>query len=209
MADVAEMHKRVVGLKMNIIVETNWMNKQMHKGIKKHYQSLQQACESNGAELIGLFKPLNDAWNWTHFIKVNTLEKWRDTDREVHRLYPEIDNNVTCSMSRLYRGIGGLRTPPIRDPKRMKYLVVGLNNFTKINLGVEYYSQRCDQFEGLEGAGLLGLYEPNSEIWDWATIKLYDSIDRYLDVGMEYQKTYPRIPELTSYTERMYEKYEP
>jgi hypothetical protein len=91
----------------------------------------------------------------------------------------------------------------------MKYLVVGLNNFTEINLGIEYYNQRREQFEDLEGAGSLGIYAPNSESWDWATIKLYDSIDRYLDVGMEYQKTYPRIPELTSYTERIYEKYEP
>jgi hypothetical protein len=196
---------------MNIIVETNCINKEMQKGIKEHHRSLQQACESKGAEFIGLFKPLNDAWNWTHFIKVDTFEKWRTVDRETHRLYPDLDNNVFYSMSRVYWAFDtGRQLPPIRDLGSMKYLVMTLCLCKEVNLGIqEYYAQRCEQFTGLEGAGLLGLYSPLSESWNWALIKLFDSMSRYLDAGIEYNRTYKRIPEITSSIERVYERYEP
>ncbi len=194
---------------MSIIVETNWTNKPIYKGVNKHRQALQQACETYSADFIGIFKPLNDSWNWTHFIKLDSPENWRLIDGEVHRLYPEIDRDVPNSMSRLYREIGGLQTPPIRDLKNMRYLVVGLNRFSDIDKGIEYYRQRREQFEGLEGAGLLGLYMPNSDSWNWATIKMYDSISKYFEVGAEFQKLYGRIPELTLWTERIYEKYDP
>ena len=173
---------------------------------------MEQACESiDGAEFIGLYKPLNDPWNWTHFIKVDSLEKWRIVDKETHRLYPDLDNNVFYSMSSLYQGWDrGRRAPPIRDPESLKYLVMELSTCKEVDLGIlEYYNQRCEQFEGLEGAGLLGLYQPVSEFWNWALIKLFDSMSRYMDVRIEYQRTYRRIPELTSSIDSVYERYEP
>jgi hypothetical protein len=197
---------------MNFIVETNWINKEMQKGINEHYRSLEQACGSiDGAEFIGLYKPLNNPWNWTHFIKVDSLEKWRIVDKETHRLYPDLDNNVFYSMSSLYQGWDrGRRTPPIRDPESLKYLVMELSTCKEVDLGIlEYYNQRCEQFEGLSGAGLLGLYQPVSEFWNWALIKLFDSMSRYMDVRIEYQRTYRRIPELTSSIDSVYERYEP
>jgi hypothetical protein len=197
---------------MNFIIETNWINKEMQKGINEHYRSLEQACESiDGAEFIGLYKPLNDPWNWTHFIKVDSLEKWRIVDKETHRLYPDLDNNVFYSMSSLYQWCDtGRRAPPIRDPESLKYLVMELTTYKEVDLGLlEYYNQRCEQFEGLEGAGLLGLYQPVSEFWNWALIKLFDSMSRYMDVRIEYQRTYRRIPEATSSIDSIYERYEP
>jgi hypothetical protein len=197
---------------MNVIIETNWINKPLWKGIREHYQSVNQACGSiEGAEFIGLYRPLNDAWNWTHFMKVDTLEKWREIDREIHRLYPDIDDDVSYSMSRFYWGMDtGRQPPPIRDPDSMKYLVMDLNMSKEANLGImEYYAQRCEQFAGLVGAGLLGLYSPMTESWNAAIIKLFDSLTRYMEVGIEYKKTYSRIPEITGGVERVYERYEP
>jgi hypothetical protein len=198
-------------LNMNVIVETNWMNKELRKGINEHFRSLEQACESiYGAELIGLYKPLNESWNWTSFMKVDTLEKWRIVEKEAHSLYPDVDNNVSQSMSRFYWGLDtGRQPPPIRDLGSLKYLVMDLS-LCNVDLRMqEYYAQRCEQFTGLEGAGLLGLYTPLSENWNWALIKLFDSLIRYLDVGKEHHRTHRRIPEITSGIERVYEKYEP
>jgi hypothetical protein len=196
---------------MNFIVETNWINKEMKKGINEHYRSLKRACESvDEVEFIGLYKPLNDPWNWTHFIKVDSLEKWRTVDREIYRLYPDVDNNVFYSMSRVYWGLdSGRQAPPIKDPGSLKYLVMELC-LCNVDLGMqEYYAQRCEQFTGLEGAGLLGLYFPLSEIWNWALIKLFDSLSRFIEVGTEYNKTYRNIPEITNNIQRVYERYEP
>ncbi len=74
---------------------------------------------------------------------------------------------------------------------------------------MEYYAQRCELFEGVEGAGLLGLYMPLSEPWIGAIVKLYDSLGRYMDMGIEYQRTYRKIAEITSEVERVYERYKP
>jgi len=173
---------------------------------------LEQACGSiYGAELIGLYKPLNESWNWTCFMKVDTLEKWRIVEKEAHRLYPGVGDNVCQSTSRFYWGLDtGRQPPPIRDPGRMKYLVMDLNICKDATLGMEeYYAQRCEQFTGLEGAGLLGLYAPITEFWNAALIKLFDSLSRFIEVGTEYSKAYPRIPEITSNIQRVYERYEP
>jgi hypothetical protein len=197
---------------MNFIVETNWMNKELWKGINEHYRSLEQACGSiYGAEFIGLYKSLNESWNGTSFMKVDTLEKWRIVEKEAHSLYPDVDNNVSQSMSRFYWGLDtGRQPPPIRDPASLKYLVMDFSICKEVNLGIrEYYTQRCEQFTGLEGAGLIGLYSPISEMWNWALIKLFDSLSRYLEVGLEYNRTYKRIPEIISNIDRVYERYEP
>jgi hypothetical protein len=197
---------------MNFIVETNWINKDMQKGINEHYRSLKQACESiDGAEFIGLYKPLTDPWNWTHFINVDSLEKWRIVEKETHRLCPDLDNNLFYSTSRLYQRFDtGRQLPPIRDPESLKYLVMELSICKEVDLGfLEYYNQRCEQFEGLECAGLLGLYQPVSETWNWALIKLFDSMNRYMNVRIEYQKTYRRIPEVTNSIDSIYERHEP
>jgi hypothetical protein len=85
-----------------------------------------------------------------------------------------------------------------------------LNRCKEFDKGIqEYYTQRCEQFADLEGAGLYGLYMPFTEDWSWALIKLFDSMGRYTNVGLEYQRTYKRIPEITIGIERVYEKYEP
>ncbi len=194
---------------MNVIIETLWDQDQ--KGIDEHLQSLNRACNSvDGVELIGLYRPLNEPWNWAHFIKVGRLEKWGVVDCEVRRLYTDFNRCVSSSMSRFYWGIDtGRQPPPIRDPRSLRYLVMDLS-MCYISQGIlEYYAQRCEQFAGLEGAGLLGLYQPLSESWNGALIKLFDSLGRYMDAGIEYNKTYRRIEEITSGVERVYERYEP
>ena len=193
---------------MNILVETNWINKEMHKGTDKHYRSLEQACKSmDGVELIGLFKPLNEAWNWTHFIRVDRLTTWRAVDKELHRLYPELDDNISCSMSRMCWG-SDAEIRLIKDLENMKVLVIDLNNCVNNNRGIlEYYAQKCKQFEAWEGAGLLGLYMGYQDIWNWAIVKLYDSMSRYEDLEIEFFKTFRRIPEVIG-IDRVYEKFE-
>ncbi len=188
------------------------MNRETRKGISEHYRSLEKACVSvEGVELIGLFKPLSEPWNWTQFLKVDSLEKWRIVDKEIYRLYPDVENNVSSSMSRLYWDVEtDIKAPPIRDPKSLKYLVMDFNMSKEANLGImEYYAQRCEQFAGLEGAGLLGLFQPMTESWNAALLKLFDSLTRYMNAGMEYHRTYRRIPEITSSVDRVYERYEP
>ncbi len=195
---------------MNILIETNWLYKEMHKGTDKHYRALEQACKSvDGVELIGFYKPLNEAWNWTHFIRVDRLTTWRAVDKEVHRLYPELDDNLSCSMSRMYWG-SDTEIRMIKDLENMKVLVMDNNYCENIDRGIqEYYAQKCKQFEALEGAGLLGLYILFSESISWTIVKLYDSMSRYEDLEMEFYKTFRHIPEIVGGPDRIYEKFEP
>ena len=143
-------------------------------------------------------------------MKVDTLEKWRIIDKEVQNLSPKVHKNVSQTMSRFYWGLDSRRKPPpIRDPESMKYLVMELC-LCNVDLAMqEYYAQRCEQFTGFEGAGIIGLYFPLSESWNWALIKVFDSLNRYLEAGLEYNRTYRSFPEITSRIQRVYERYEP
>jgi hypothetical protein len=199
---------------MNFIIETNWRNRETRKGINEYYQSLEQACDAvDGVKLIGLFEPLNETWNWTHFIKVDDLEQWRSVAKETRRLYTDFNYNVTYSMSRIYLGSDQARQPPpIKDPDSLKYLVMDIGQAVGVT-GLEYYRQKCEQFEGLEGVGLLGVFLPLTESWNYALIKLYDSLRRYVDVDTEYVRQQggrsAGLGEgIISSVERIYERYE-
>ena len=108
-------------------------------------------------KLIGLFEPLNEPWNWTHFIEVNDLEQWRSVAKGTHRLYTDFDYNVTYSMSRISGSDQARQPPPIKDPDSLKYLVMDIGQAFGVTM-LEYYRQKCEQFEALEGVGLLGIF---------------------------------------------------
>jgi len=193
------------------LIETNWILREKHKGINEHYKSLKQACESiEGAKLIGLYRPLNELWHWTSFTTARTLEEWRSVDRESNRLNPDFDDNVSYTMSRIYIGNDqGKQPPPIRDPESLKYLVLTLG-FASDAVGIrDLVLQRYEQFEGLEDAGILGVFQPMTESWNYALVKMHNTMRRYTEIGQEWRRTYPHIPEITSSIERIYERYEP
>ncbi len=203
--------RALVGSRMDLIIETNWISKQGQSEIAEYYRALERTCGSiEGVELIGLYKPLNETWNWSQLIKIDALDKWRIVDKEIQRLYPDLDNVVTQSMSRLYWGWDTERRPPhIMDMASMRYLVFDLGICREIKAIREYYFQRCEQFEGLDGAGIIGMYNPITEIWNWALIKVFDSLTRFSDVGTEYNRTYRPIQEIISIIQRVYERYNP
>ncbi len=192
---------------MSVVVETVWDESQ--EGINNHHMWLEKACDSiYGAELIGLYRPLNEPWNWAHFMKVESLEIWRDVDEELHRLLPNIDDNVFYSMSRTYAGWD--RGKPAKDLGCLRYLVLDLCRCKDVTLGIqEYYNQNCDYFEDLEGSHLFGLYVPWTENWNWVVVKMFDSLRRYKLSVLDFVRRYKRIPEIMNTVEKVYERYEP
>ena len=194
------------------IIETCWMNKGRNIGLKKYYEAIKEACKGkDGVEFLGLYRPLNEGWNWAYFLKTDNLDKWRELDKEINRLYTDINYNVTSTVTRIYEGSDQLKQPPIpKNRDNLNYLFIDFNIFTGIITGLqEYYSEQCELFEGVEDEWFLGLYSPWTDEWNWAFLYMIDSLGRFYDLNHEFYKSHPRPESITLSIQRIYERFEP
>jgi len=194
------------------LIETLWMNKERIMGLKEYYKVIKKACEGkDGIEFLGLYRPLNEGWNWAHFLKTDDLDKWRELDKEINKKNVDMNDNVTSTMTRMYEGSDQFKQPPI--PNKMdspNYIVEDTQLWEGVDIGVrEYYSEQCKLFEGVEGAWLYGLFVPWSEGSNWTFIYIYDSLSKHIDRSVEWSKRYGRPENLISSVIRLYERFEP
>jgi len=194
------------------LIETLWMNKERIMGLKEYYKVIKKTCEGkDGIEFLGLYRPLNEGWNWAHFLKTDNLDKWRELDKEINKKYVDVNYNVTNTMTRVYEGSDQFEQPPVPKKKdSLNYIVLDVQLWAGVDVGLrEYYSEQCGLFEGVEGAWLYGLYVPWSEGLNWAFVYMFDSLSGYNDRANEWLKRYGRPENLVSSAIRMYERYEP
>ena len=194
------------------LIETLWMNKERNIGLKEYYEVIKKVCkEKEGIEFLGLYKPLNEGWNWAYFLKTDNLDKWRKLDNEINKLYADMNDNVTSTMTRIFEGSDQFKQPPIpKNRDSLNYFVEEVQLWAGVDLGVrEYYSEQCELFEGVEGAWLFGLYVPWSEGLNWAFVYMFDSLSRYFDLQIEWLRRYGRPENLISSAMRIYERFEP
>jgi hypothetical protein len=193
------------------LIETLWMNRERDMGLKEYYEVVKKACKGkDGVEFLGLYRPLNEGWNWVYFLKTDSLDKWRELDNEIAK-YVDVYDNVTSTMTRIYLGSDQFKQPP--TPKKMgspNYIVEDIQLWAGVDVGLrEYYSEACELFDGVEGAWLFGLYVPWSEGSNWTFVYMYDSLSRHIDRAMEWSRRYGRPENLISSVIRIYERYEP
>jgi len=194
------------------IIYTCWMNKDRNIGLKEYHELIKKRCkEKDGVEFLGLYRPLNEGWNWAYFLKTDSLDKWRELDNEINEQYTDMNNNVTSTISRIYEGSDQLKQPP--TPKKrddLNYFVEDVQLWAGVDVGLqEYYTAQCELFEGVEDALLFGLYTPLSEGLNWAFLYMFDSLSKYRYLGMEWLKRYGRPDNLISSVIRIYERFKP
>ncbi len=193
------------------LIETLWMNKERNTGLKEYYEVIKKVFKGkDGIEFLGLYRPLNEGWNWAYFLKTDNLVKWRELDNEIAK-YVDIYDNITSTMTRIYLGSDQFKQPP--TPKKMdspNYIIEDIQLWAGVDVGLrEYYSEACELFEGVEGARLFGLYVPWSEGSNWTFVYMYDSLSRHIDRSIEWSRRYGRPENLISSVVRMFERYEP
>jgi hypothetical protein len=152
----------------SVFYEIYWNQKNRYSGIKEYYDIIKDVCsETSGVELFGLFKPLNEPWNWAYFLRVDTPEAMHNIGEEIDRRYETKRDNISQSFYRFF-------TPYYDCPKsekldQLKYLQIEFELWEGINVGIkEYHNSHVMAFEGQEGAWYQGVYRPWTDHYNWA-----------------------------------------
>ncbi|MCX6654295.1 MAG: hypothetical protein NTY03_04140 [Candidatus Bathyarchaeota archaeon] len=196
----------------NFIIKTCWMNKGRNVGLKEYYEVIKKVCkEREGVEFLGLYRPLNDGWNWAYFIKTDNIDKWSELDNEINKLYVDVNDNVTKILTRIYEGSDQLRKPPIskkRDP--FNYICEEMMVWSEIDVGLnDYYSTVCEILEEVENIRFLGLYIPWSENYNYTFFHMLDAPSHLVDLENMILRQHGRPENLTVYIIRLYKRFEP
>jgi hypothetical protein len=196
----------------NYIIKTCWMNKSRKRGLKEHYELIKKMFkERENVELLGLYRPLNDGWNWAYFLKLNDIDEWRSLDKEINEKYVDVDDNITKILTRVYVMPEDLKDPPI--PKRKQfynYISEEMMVWDGINVGFnDYYSAVYEILEDVDSIRFLGTYMPWSEYYNYTFFHMFDALSNLRDLDARIFRDHGRPENMTSHVIRLYERFEP
>jgi len=194
---------------VSYILVNLWMHKDRYHGLKKYCDVVKESCSGKpGVEFFGIYKPLNEAWNWAYIIRVDGLSKWRQIDEEVYEKHRESRSNITQTMTRIYEARA--ETPKPEATEAMKYFLEEGEMWEGIDVGLEeFYDMEVRVFENKEGIWFMGQYAPYNEGWNWAHLMMFDTMQRFRSLMMMCYDAYGRPDRQLSASSRLFERYEP
>ena len=191
------------------LIETCWIQKKRYSGITEYYDLIKEVCHGiDGVELLGLFQPLSEGWNWAYIIETDDLEKWEDVKDEVSRRYFDKRENITQSITRIYTALA--YNPRPKNLGNLKYLWVELDLWEGINVGIkEYFDAHVQVFEGKEGVWFMGQYVPWNDEYNWVHFYWFKSVTHMIDMSIDSHRATGRPDRITLILTRLYERYDP
>lgn len=196
----------------SVLFETCWNQKNRYTGIKEYYDIVKEVCkETSNVELIGLFRPRNELWNWAYFIEVqppNTMGTWQNISDEIERRYHAKRNDVSQSIMRWYSNNFYNNKP--ENLGELKYLQIELDVWEGIDIGVrEYFDAHVKVFDGQEGVWYQGAYRVWNDPFNWANFYWFRDWGRALAMSNASWRATGQPYILPIINVRSYERYNP
>lgn len=194
---------------VSYIIVNLWMQKERYSGLKEYCDLIKEVCNGKpGVELLGIYRPLNENWNWAYIIRIDDLYTWRQIDNEINERYFEIRENITHSMARIYEARG--ETPKPENIDAMNYFLEEMEMWEGIDVGLEeWYNMEVKVFDKAEGIWFMGQYAPFNEGYNWTHFMMFDTMKRLRPLQMMCYNAYGRQERVLCSESRLYEKYEP
>lgn len=200
-----------------MIVEVLFMRKEIMTSLGKNYHSLQDLCtQLDGVGFLGLYKPINEDWDWLYLLDLNGFDKWED----IYRLFTEqfgtySENPVHC-VARFYEDA----MPALGENKNVsnwvrrngRKIFVTENYLTREHAREEireFYKTQLETFYKHEAADFLGMFQPWSEGWNWTPMWMMDSIEIYFELQREFRRRFGRTEAISNAIYRFNERHEP
>jgi hypothetical protein len=148
-----------------VIFENSWNQKKRYTGLEEYYNLIKQVCKkTDNVNLLGLFQPQTESWNWTYFIEVttpNTMNTWQKVVDEVNHRNKANRENITNNSVRWYHEI--YTNPKPAQTDELKYLQIELNIWDDINIGIkDYHNAHITAFKGQKDVW----YQGNYRVWN-------------------------------------------
>lgn len=186
-----------------------WMQKERYLGLKEYCDLIKEACRGKvGVELFGIFRPLNEKWNWTYIIRTDDLAKWRQIDDEINEKYHKSRENITQTMTRIYTARA--ETPKPKNLGVMNYFLEEMEVWEGVDVGLdEWYDMEVKVFDKKEGIWFMGQYGPWNCAYNWTHFMMFDTIHRHRSIDMMCNDAYGRQERTLIRESELYERFEP
>lgn len=194
---------------MSQIYECLWNQRNRYSGVKEYYDVVADVCsEYKEVDLIGLFMPLSEPWNWAYFIKVDSAETKQNIFDEISSRYFTKRENITQSFARCYTNNFYNPKPEAQEP--LKFMQIELDIVDGIDPGLkQHHDARCRVFEGQEGVWYQGQYRVWSEPYNWAYFFWYRSWARMHVMSDASWRAVGQPINVPIINARSYERYRP
>jgi hypothetical protein len=194
---------------MSRIYECLWNQRNRYTGVKDYYNVVAEVCSDyKGVDLIGLFMPQNEPWNWAYFIVVDSAETKQSIFDEINSRYYQKRENISQSFSRYYTSI--FNNPKPSGLGRLKFLHIELDVVQGIDPGLkQHHDARCRVFDGQEGVWYQGQYRVWNEPYNWAYFFWYRSWARMRVMSDASWRAVGQPINVPIINVRSYERYDP
>jgi hypothetical protein len=188
---------------MVVLIEYLWDQKNRYEGVKEYCELVESVCTNRGGvNLLGLFKPLNESWNWAQFFEADDMDCWQNVIDEVEKRYHDNRENIIRDKFRFYSQRN--YNPKHKNLGPMRFLNIELDVWEGINIGIkEYFDAHVKIFEEIDGVWIMGQYSIWNEHFNWAHLYWYDTHqhwDHACDVCWRSMGRPERVKELVGRT---------
>jgi hypothetical protein len=200
-----------------IIIEVLFMRKEMKTDLQKNYHSLQDLCtQLDDVGLLGLYKPINEDWDWLYLLDMNGFDKWKDIYRFFTEQFGTYGEDPVHCVVRFYEDA----MPLLGEDKSVSHWVrskgrkifVTESYLTRPHTREdirEFYKTQLETFYKHEAADFLGMFQPWSEGWNWTPMWMMDSLEIYFEMQREFRRRFGRAEAISSAIFRFNERHEP
>jgi hypothetical protein len=186
-----------------------WMQKDRYRGLNEYCALINEVCTGkSGVELFGIFRPLNESWNWAYIIRTDDFVKWKQIDDEINVKYRGKRGNITQTMTRIYTAKAETSQP--ENMGVMKYFLEEMEVWDGWDIGlIDWYNLEVKVFDKKEGIWFMGLYQPWNSTYHWTHFMMFDEIHRQIPIARMCNDAYGRQERTLSNESKLYERYEP
>lgn len=193
---------------MVVLVEYLWSQRNRYEGIKEYHELFREVCKAHKATPLGLFKPLNEPWQWAHLIEVDTMETWQNIIDEIDGRYLHERENIVQNNLRIYSRRE--YNPKPKNLNKMRFLTVELDVWEGLDVGIkEYFDAHVDMFKALNGIWFMGQYTVWNDPFNWAHFYWYDTQKNWREAEEICFRAMGRPERIRSLIARTYELYTP
>ena len=86
-----------------LLVEVCWDQKKRYSDLARYNRLIGNTVEEmKNIKYFGIFRPLNEAWQWGYIVEVDGYENWEKFEDTLDERGADIRKNITCNMTRVY-----------------------------------------------------------------------------------------------------------
>ncbi len=190
-----------------LLIDVCWNQRERFSGITNYSQVIENVVNEIGdAKFFGIFKPVNESWQWSYVVEVDGYDNWERLDDILDEKGGEIRRNITHTATRVY-GTTFYNAREV-DPKDYHYIHFDVFDWEEINLGLkDFFDAYVTVLKDKTNIWLMGCYQPWNEPHNWAFIYLFDNLKNLVNIKQDLWRAVGRPSRASKFYIRDYRRF--